>query len=298
MLEEVGASFDVRRERVTVVRPGGPVPVSGDSARLQQIQVNLLMNAAKYTPDGGEVRYALGVEGGEVVVRVRDTGVGMAPELLARAFDLFVQADNTLDRSDGGMGVGLTLVRAIVELHGGRVTAHSDGPGRGSEFVVRLPRAAQPPGPPPPTGAGRGARPRRVLVVEDDPDIRESLRSILVLDGHEVATAGDGPTALAALDRGPLPDVALVDIGIPGMSGYDLARRIRATTDGQLRLVALTGYGRPGDREAAFAAGFDAHLTKPFNPRDLDTVLGPAAIPAGDDGGSETPTRAGPTDFS
>ena len=117
--------------------------------------------------------------------------------------------------------------------------------------------------------------PRRVLVVEDDPDIRESVRSLLSLDGHIVETAGDGLAALAALDRGPLPDVALVDIGIPGMSGYDLARRIRAATDRPLRLVALTGYGRPGDREAAFDAGFDAHLTKPFHPRDLGTVLGP-----------------------
>lgn len=274
VLEEVNRAFDERRLRLTVRRPDTPLPVSGDPARLQQIQVNLLTNAAKYTPDGGEVWYALGAEGGEAVVRVRDTGVGMPADLLGRAFDLFVQADDTLDRADGGMGVGLTLVRAIVELHGGRVTAHSDGPGRGSEFVVRLPLAAVAPAAPRPGAAAEPGRPRRVLVVEDDPDIRESLRSILTLDGHTVEAAEDAPAALAALGRGPLPDVALVDIGIPGMSGYELARRIRATTVGQLRLIALTGYGRPGDREAALAAGFDAHLTKPFHPHDLGTVLG------------------------
>jgi two-component system CheB/CheR fusion protein len=284
VLEEVRRAFGERRVRLTVARPGGPLPVLGDPARLQQVQVNLLLNAAKYTPDGGEVWYALGAEGGEAVVRVRDTGVGMPPDLLARAFDLFVQADDTLDRADGGMGVGLTLVRAIVGLHGGRVTAHSNGPGTGSEFVVRLPLAARP-SVPAAAAADPVVPPRRVLVVEDDPDIRESVRSLLALDGHAVETAGDGPGALAALGRGPLPDVALVDIGIPGMSGYELARRIRAATDGRLRLVALTGYGRPGDRQAAFDAGFDAHLTKPFHPRDLATVLGPVAAavaPAGE----------------
>ncbi len=277
VLEEVRQAFAERRLRLTVARPTGPLPVHGDPTRLQQIQVNLLTNAAKYTPDGGEVLYSLGAEAGEAVVRVRDTGVGMSADLLARAFDLFVQADNTLDRSDGGMGVGLTLVRAIVELHGGRVTAHSDGPGTGSEFVVRLPLAGTAAPPTPRPGATDPATPRRVLVVEDDPDIRESLRAILALDGHAVVAAGDGQAALVALERGPTPDVALVDIGIPGMSGYELARRIRAMTNDRLRLVALTGYGRPGDRDAAFAAGFDAHLTKPFHPHDLDSVLGPAA---------------------
>ncbi|MBX9585223.1 MAG: response regulator, partial [Gemmataceae bacterium] len=141
---------------------------------------------------------------------------------------------------------------------------------------------AEPDADPRPAAADGPVPPRRVLVVEDDPDIRESLRSLLALDGHTVVAAGDGPAALAALARGPLPDVALVDIGIPGMSGYELARRMRAATDGRLRLVALTGYGRPGDREAAFAAGFDAHLTKPFHPRDLGTVLGPPSA-NGDD---------------
>jgi two-component system CheB/CheR fusion protein len=277
VLEEVRRVFDARRVRLTVTRPAAPLPVSGDPARLQQIQVNLLTNAAKYTPDDGEVWYALSAQDGEAVIRVRDTGVGMTPEMLTRAFDLFVQSDQTLDRSDGGMGVGLTLVRAIVELHGGRVTAYSAGPGQGSEFVVRLPLAPLPAAgalpPSPPSEAKPAAGPRRVLLVEDDADIRESVRSILTLDGHDVEAVGDGESALAVLDRGPLPDVALVDIGIPGLNGYDLARRVRSRPDTALRLVALTGYGRPGDREAALAAGFDEHLTKPFHPADLSAVL-------------------------
>ncbi|MCY2967176.1 MAG: response regulator [Planctomycetota bacterium] len=287
VLEEVGPAFVERGLRLTVVRPAGPLMVLGDPARLQQIQVNLLMNAAKYTPEGGEVRYSLGAEGSEAVVRVRDTGVGMTPELLAQAFDLFVQADETLDRSNGGMGVGLTLVRAIVELHNGRVSALSDGPGRGSEFVIRLPQARAAPQPwpngppirptePKPNGF---TRPRRVLVVEDDPDIRESLRAILTLDGHQVSTADNGEAALDILQRAPLPDVALVDIGIPGLSGYELARRIRSGWADRMRLIALTGYGRPGDREAAFEAGFDEHITKPFHPRELNVLLQAHALP-------------------
>ncbi|MBX7106318.1 MAG: PAS domain-containing protein [Gemmataceae bacterium] len=275
VLEEVGQVFNERRLELSVSRPGRPLPVLGDPARLQQIQVNLLMNAAKYTPHGGRVWYELLADTGEAVVRIRDDGVGMSPGLMARAFDLFVQADNTMDRSDGGMGVGLTLVRAIVELHGGSVVARSDGPGRGSEFVVRLPLAEMAPNlATKESAAVSTTKPQRVLVVEDDPDIRESLRSILILDGHDVTTAGDGPAALAALDKAPWPHVALVDIGIPGMSGYDLARQIRSNVNGKVRLVALTGYGRPGDRQAAFEAGFDAHLTKPFHPRDLNAVLG------------------------
>jgi len=214
------------------------------------------------------------VERDEAVVRVRDTGVGIAPKLLKRAFDLLVQADETLDRSNGGMGVGLTLVRAIVELHSGKVIAHSAGHGLGSEFVICLPLAA--------AGSNQAAvepvtngfeKTRRVLVIEDDPDIRESLRSILTLDGYQVTTAGDALSALAALECGPLVDVALVDIGIPGLSGYDLARKIRERWADRLRLIALTGYGRPGDREAAFRVGFDDHITKPFHPRELSALL-------------------------
>ena len=237
-------------------------------------EVSLLMNAAKYTPAGGRVWYALAADGPDAAVRVRDTGAGMTADMLARAFEPFAQADETLDRADGGIGVGLTLVRAIVELHGGRVEARSPGPGGGSEFVVRLPLApaAAPPGPAP---APAPPPPLRVLVVGDDADLRASVRSLLELDGHAVRAVGTGADALAALD-GWAPDAAVLDIGLPGMSGYDVARAIRAR-DAGVRLIALTGYGQPVDRAAAAAAGFDHHLTKPPDPAALDAVLRAAA---------------------
>jgi CheY-like chemotaxis protein len=250
------------------------VPVQGDPARLQQTQVNLLMNAAKYTPDGGEVWYTLGIEEGEAVIRVRDTGVGMPADLISRAFDLFVQADRTLDRADGGIGVGLTLVRAIVEQHGGKVSAFSQGTGQGSEFVVRLPLATTPGTS---TRSSASAVPPgqtlRVLIVEDDADNRTSLQSLLQLDGHDVWAVGSGMEALQAIET-QMPDVAIVDIGLPGMSGYELARVLRRTYPlHRLRLIALTGYGQLLDKVAAQTAGFDHHLTKPLNPQELERLL-------------------------
>lgn len=280
VLEEIRPLMDERRVRLTVQRPDKPLLVLGDSARLQQIQVNLLTNAAKYTPEGGEVWYALAEEDGAAVIRVRDNGVGMSASLLARAFDLFVQADETLDRSEGGMGVGLTLVQAIVELHGGRVLAASDGPGRGSEFVVRLPLAGPSARlPSPPSGPLHAAAALRILLVEDDEDIRESLGTLLALEGHDVEKVGDARTALEVLQRSALPHVCLIDIGIPGMNGYELAKQLRAQFATQMRLIALTGYGQQSDRQAAFAAGFDAHLTKPFQPRDLHAILRQENVP-------------------
>jgi two-component system CheB/CheR fusion protein len=286
VVEETRNWFVEHHLELSVARPEGPLPVDGDSTRLQQIQVNLLRNAAKYTPAGGRVWYALRREGDEAVVRVRDTGVGLAPDMLDKVFDLFVQADDTLDRQGGGIGVGLTLVRSIVELHGGRVRAFSDGPGKGSEFVVWLPLASRetpiplPEESSPGTGAGTGRSGQQVLLVEDDEDIRNSLQWILAQDGFRVQAVGDGPAALAALEQG-CPDVALVDIGIPGMSGYELARRIRQREGSRPYLIALTGYGRPSDRQAALEAGFDNHLTKPFDPRELARLL--AAVPAAAD---------------
>jgi two-component system CheB/CheR fusion protein len=297
VVEETRNWFAEQHLELSVARPEGPLPVDGDPTRLQQIQVNLLRNAAKYTPAGGRVWYGLRREGDEAVVRVRDTGVGLARDMLDKVFDLFVQADDTLDRQGGGIGVGLTLVRSIVELHGGRVRAFSDGPGKGSEFVVWLPLALRQTSVPDPvplpvpeeslagTASGMGRSGRQVLLVEDDEDIRSSLRWILEQEGFRVQAAGDGPAALAALDQG-CPDVALVDIGIPGMSGYQLARRIRQRDGRRPYLIALTGYGRPGDRQAALEAGFDNHLTKPFDPRELARLL--ATLPAVADGQSST----------
>jgi CheY-like chemotaxis protein len=214
------------------------------------------------------------LEGEEAVLRVRDTGIGIAPEMLPRVFDLFAQADRGLDRAGGGLGIGLTLVKRLVELHGGRVEARSDGLGHGAEFVVHLPAFAAPHD----SADGDASRtPGRscahIHLVEDHEDAADSLTMLLELLGHRVRVSHDGPSALELARRHP-PDVMLVDIGLPGMDGYEVARRIRA--DAHLRgvvLVALTGYGRDEDRERALAAGFDHHLVKPVNPDALETLV-------------------------
>jgi CheY-like chemotaxis protein len=196
---------------------------------------------------------------------VTDTGIGITPDLLPRIFDLFIQGERSLDRSQGGLGVGLTLVRRLVELHGGRVAVHSAGRGAGSEFVVRLPRIASPRAAGPPAAAIRPpATARRVLVVEDNADAREMLRIVLEMAGHQVHEAPDGQAACeAAAQVGP--EVVLVDIGLPGLDGYEVARRLRAGRC-PARLIALTGYGQPEDRRRSVEAGFDAHLLKPVDP--------------------------------
>jgi two-component system CheB/CheR fusion protein len=244
-------------------------PVVGDGPRLVQIVSNLLTNAIKYTPPGGLVAVEVRPDGGDAVLRVKDSGVGIAPELLPRIFDLFVQAERGMDRHDGGLGLGLSIVRRLVEAHGGRVEAHSPGPGRGAEFVVRLPLAAAA------AEASDRARDRiatsarqRVLVIDDNSDVREALADLLEIAGHEVHQAADGANGLAAAER-VRPDVAIVDIGLPGMDGFEVARRLKAGA-AHLRLIALTGYGQAGHRRAGAAAGFDAYFAKP---PDIDTLL-------------------------
>ena len=266
--------------------PQGAVCVAGDAARLQQIQVNLLVNAIKYTPSGGTVELALAAENDQAVIRVRDTGVGMSKPLVKRVFELFVQGDETLDRADGGMGVGLTLVRSLVELHGGQVTAESEGLGQGSLFSVRLPLAATSPvreAPPACESAGQDGQPNlKLLVVEDIADTREMLCKLLRLHGFTVAAAGDGEAALKAI-AADMPDVALLDIGLPRLDGYRLASLVRERwPDVPLFLVALTGYGRPEDRERAKKAGFDAHITKPVNINQLRSLLAQVAAERGE----------------
>jgi PAS domain S-box-containing protein len=247
--------------------------VYGDPTRLQQIVWNLLDNALKYTPPGGQVHLAVTDHEGVATLRVRDTGVGVAPELLPSIFNLFVQARRSIDRAEGGLGLGLTLVRRLVELHGGTVTASSEGTGKGSEFEVRLPtssgaaaRAPAAPGPAP-------RPPRRILIVEDNPDAREALALLLESWGHRVEQAADGVTGFE-LARTTRPDVALVDVGLPGMDGYALARELRGMPDcASIRLIALTGYSRSRDRERGRAAGFDAYLVKPVEPTQLRRAL-------------------------
>ena len=256
---------------------GERVHVHGDPARLEQVIGNLVDNALKYTPAGGTVRVLTRAEGRDAVLSVRDTGEGIQLDLLDRVFDLFVQQPQALDRARGGLGLGLTLVKRLVELHDGSVAASSAGPGRGSTFTVTLPAASATAGTP--AVATRGAPPvprarRRVLVVEDNVDARESLELLLTMAGHEVVTSGDARSALQKL-HAFRPDVALVDIGLPGMDGYTLGRTMRDDgAGGRLLLVALTGYGQAEDQAKARAAGFDVHLTKPVDPDRLTELIG------------------------
>ncbi len=263
-----------RDQELLVDVESAPLIVNGDPTRLQQIQVNLLNNSSKYTPAGGKIWLSARHDGAEVVIRVRDNGAGIPTEMLRNIFELFVQAGGTLDRSEGGMGVGLTLVQNLVELHGGSVVAYSDGPGTGSEFVVRLPAYL----PPATLDTQRDGQPEvclngRILVVEDNTDSREMLKALLELYGYQIETAEDGRRGLEILQQKQF-DIALVDIGLPGMDGYEVARKVRQDPrHARTRLVALTGYGRTADREAVKAAGFDEHLVKPLDQQKLTRLL-------------------------
>jgi signal transduction histidine kinase/CheY-like chemotaxis protein len=259
-----------------------PVWVNGDSVRLEQIAGNLISNALKFTRSDGSVSIFVGREGHDAVLRVSDQGVGIPGEMLPKIFDLFVQAHHTIDRSRGGLGIGLTLVRRLAELHGGSVDAASEGAGHGSTFTVRLPFVSAPVddvtddvGD---TGTRRAFESRRVLLVDDNHDSREMYRAVLRAHGHDVSEAPDGERALAllqAMDDDTLLDVAFIDIGLPGgMDGYELARRIRRHPRGEnVRLVALTGYGFPEDRLQSKQAGFARHLVKPVDPEVLNREL-------------------------
>jgi len=268
--------LEARRHELAVVLPRDKVWLEADATRLAQVLANLLNNAGKYTEQGGQIRLMAERQGEEVVVRVSDNGMGIAPHMLPRVFDLFAQADHTLDRSEGGLGIGLTLVKCLVKLHGGSVEAISAGLGKGSEFVVRLPvpRAVtghSVNGTPP---AAKAAAPgRRILVVDDNGDAVDSLALLLSLQGHEVRTARDGPAALevAAVFR---PEVVLLDIGLPQMDGYEVANRLRGQVGlKKVLLVAVTGYGQEEDRRRTAEAGFDAHLVKPADPAVLIRLL-------------------------
>ena len=274
---------EARRLRLSVKNAAAHAPVRGDAVRLEQVVNNLLANAIKYTPSGGEIEVAVETDANDVVLRVRDNGKGISPEMLTRIFDLFMQGETTIDRTDGGMGVGLTLVKKLVHLHRGTVRAYSRGAGSGSEFVVRLPALVEDRRSRLSGQAGQAGLPvlhqalsRRILVIEDNNDIRDLLRVKLRQLGHRVEAAEDGPTGLEKLLASP-PEVALVDIGLPGMNGYEIARRTREQLGDRVYLVALTGYGQSEDKEKALAAGFDVHLTKPADFVDLQNVLAHAA---------------------
>jgi signal transduction histidine kinase/integral membrane sensor domain MASE1 len=257
-------------ERHHIAVDSEPCWVDGDPTRLEQVVTNLLTNAVKYTPPGGHVRVSTGLEDGHAVLRVADDGIGIPAELLPQIFDPFFQASSDLDRRKGGLGIGLTLVRRLVELHGGTVEAASAGQGHGAEFSVRLPAIPAPERAEPAIVAPMAsAATARVLIVEDNDDARETLKMCLELAGCSVSCAEDGSRGVQAA-RAERPDVALVDIGLPGLDGYEVARRIRAAPEGRsIHLVALTGYGQEEDKRLAEEAGFDAHLVKPVAPERL-----------------------------
>jgi CheY-like chemotaxis protein/two-component sensor histidine kinase len=280
-IETAQPAIDAQRHELHVSLPRWPIVVHGDLIRLAQVISNLLVNAAKYTPKAGRIWLSAEREGEEAVIRVKDTGVGMASDLIPRVFNLFVQADRSPARSEGGLGIGLTLVKRLVEMHGGCVRASSPGPGQGSEFTVELPAL--------PEGrvkakedshsedSNRPAGPRRrVLVVDDNVDAAESTAVLLRLAGHEVKTVYDGPAAIEAA-RDFQPQVALVDIGLPGMTGHEVARQLRSRPElAGLILAAVTGYGQDEDKRRSQEAGFEVHLTKPLDPNILEAFLAAA----------------------
>jgi signal transduction histidine kinase len=270
--ETVDFAVQSRALRVSVHLSEEPLIVGGDATRLEQCVGNLLSNAVKFTPAGGAIEVGARAEGGDAVVTVRDSGVGIAPELIERVFDLFMQAESSLVRSQGGLGIGLTLVRRLVELHGGTVAARSGGPGRGSEFEIRLPLtsdaavASE-------LEADRPTPRLRVLIVEDNRDAREMLRAVLQMAGHVVWDTGDSLTGVRMAAE-QMPDVVLVDIGLPEVDGFEVAQRIRRRLGDGPRLIALSGYGDDDTRLKARAAGFDAHIVKPVPPETLVRALG------------------------
>ena len=274
-VEATAPAIDNRRHRLSVSVPENELPIVGDLVRLVQMLTNLLNNAARYTPEDGAISLTVGRVGETVEVRVKDNGAGIAADMLPRVFDLFVQAHETLRQSQEGMGIGLTLVRNIVEHHAGSVRAVSKGPGQGSEFIVSLPladtAAVAATRSPVREKAEVPATPSRILLVDDNRDLSESLATLLRLNGHEVAVAPDGMSALQMIEK-VSPDVALIDIGLPGMSGYELAHRLRSNGC-VARLIAVTGYGGEEERQRSLDAGFDDHFVKPIEPALLDQAV-------------------------
>jgi len=280
-VEAVRAQYARMNHELTVVLPPRPVRVNADPARLTQVIGNLLNNACKFTDRGGRIALTVECDGDQARIRVRDNGIGIAADQLPHLFEMFVQADSSLERSRDGLGIGLTLVKTLVELHGGSVEARSDGPGRGSAFEVRLPVLAESTQP---AAAAIGNEPlaavqrRRVLIVDDSDDGAESLAMLLQFDGHETHKAHDGVSAIEAAER-LKPDVILLDIGLPRLNGYEVCSRIRQTTWGKgLTIVALTGWGQEEDRDRSTGAGFDAHMVKPVDHDVLMKLI--ASLPA------------------
>jgi signal transduction histidine kinase/CheY-like chemotaxis protein len=274
-LETVRPFLDSREHRLEQDIPAEPIAVEADRTRLAQVFANLLHNASKYTEPGGLISLVVETEGDNAVIRVRDTGLGLDPRSTGTIFDMFVQVDRSLTRAQAGLGVGLTLARRLVGLHGGTITAYSEGVGKGSEFIVRLPLvgAAIAEEAPPKERVEGDREARRILLADDNVDFANSLAALLAARGHEVRVARDGAEALrAAADFNP--DFAFLDIGMPKVHGYEVARRLRSDPEtSDCVLVAVTGWGQEDDRQRAREAGFDRHLVKPVNAGDIETIL-------------------------
>jgi two-component system CheB/CheR fusion protein len=268
--------IDSRRHQFKLDLPRDPLWVQADPTRLEQVVVNLLNNAAKYTDDGGRIELSLRTEGDWLSLAVTDTGLGIEPDMLPQIFDLFTQGSRSLDRSQGGLGIGLSLVQRLVEMHGGSVGAASGGLGKGSRFTVRLPLlgSSQPMTARAPVAPNKQPLPKcRVLVVDDNVDAAETMAMLAKISGHEVRIAHAGTTALEAA-ASFLPNVALLDIGLPGLDGYEVARRLRVNPKlRNLRLIAITGYGQQSDIDLAYEAGFHHHLVKPVQFSDMAKLL-------------------------
>jgi len=275
-VETCNHAISDKQHAITLHLPAGnPLCIEGDPTRIEQVLVNLIINAAKYTRVGGAIEINLAREGKRAVVRIRDNGIGIARDDLRRVFDLFTQVEQSLERSQGGLGLGLKLVKELVELHGGSVEATSEGIGKGSEFIVRLPAiAAAEPALTSDLRTRAAARsPKRILVVDDLADNRDTMEMLLTMHGHTVELAEDGEQALEKILHGQF-DIAFIDIGLPKLTGYEVAEQIRQQAEGhRVVLIALSGYGRPEDKQKATEAGFDDHLTKPVKSGTIQELL-------------------------
>jgi signal transduction histidine kinase len=275
-VETARPTIDTKRHVLSVDIPAAPVHFTADPLRVAQVLSNLLTNAAKYTDPEGEIRITACCVGEDVVICVVDSGIGISAATLPRVFNMFSQVHSNTDRSEGGLGIGLSLAKGLIELHGGTIEASSAGLGCGSEFTVRLPRraaAGKSLNPAAPATAARPPRQRRILIADDNRDSAETLAALLRMEGHEVTSVHDGPVALSVFSE-LKPDVALLDIGMPGLTGYEVARKMRQSgPKAPLTLIAITGWGQDIDKERAFAAGFDHHLTKPVDPQRLVELL-------------------------
>jgi CheY-like chemotaxis protein len=274
-VETARPTIDAKRHALLVQIPPEPVRFSADPLRVAQVLSNLLTNAAKYTDAEGQIRLSASVEADQVVISVADNGIGISADAMPRIFEMFAQVHSSTDRSEGGLGIGLALAKGLVELHGGKMEASSEGLGRGSEFTIRLPRRVAIEVRERGSGAEAACRfvSQRVLIADDNRDAAETLAALLRMDGHDVTVIHDGPGAISAYET-LRPDVALLDIGMPGLDGYEVARKIReGNSESAAKLIAVTGWGQESDKVRALAAGFDYHLTKPIDLQRLSELV-------------------------